>query len=224
MHWIRIDRYYTSDQTTEKGIEEGKGSPTYLQEMEHPSEQPQVVFQPVMCQQCNHAPCETVCPVTATNHSSEGLNQMAYNRCIGTRYCANNCPYKVRRFNWFSYSDNAKFDFNMNDALGKMVLNPDVVVRARGVMEKCSLCVQKIQEGKLTTKKEKRKLKDGEIKTTCASACPADAIVFGDYNDKSSELSQLKQDERSYHLLGELDVQPNIIYMTKVRNTENEKV
>ena len=173
---------------------------------------------------CNHAPCETVCPVAATSHGKQGQNQMAYNRCIGTRYCANNCPYKVRRFNWFKYANNDQFDYNMNDDLGKMVLNPDVVVRSRGVMEKCSLCVQRIQEGKLNAKKESRKVKDGEIQTACASACPTNAIVFGDYNDPNSEVSQLRKDERAYHLLGELDTQPNVFYQTKVRNSlEKEK-
>lgn len=221
MHWIRIDRYFTSDMTKTKAKEEGMGLVDSLGEMEHPSENPQVVFQPVMCQQCNHAPCETVCPVAATNHSSEGLNQMAYNRCIGTRYCANNCPYKVRRFNWFKYADNETFDFNMNDSLGKMVLNPDVVVRSRGVMEKCSFCVQRIQEGKLEAKKEKRKLNDGEVKVACAQSCPADAISFGDYNNPDSAVSKAMNHERGYHLLGELNVQPNVVYLTKVRNGDS---
>ena len=148
MHWMRIDRYYSSDADPAEG-EEGD-----IKLMEDPSDMPKVIFQPVMCQHCNHAPCETVCPVIATSHSSEGLNQMTYNRCVGTRYCANNCPYKVRRFNWFRYTDNPKFDFHMNNDLGKMVLNPDVVVRSRGVMEKCSLCVQRLQDGKLQAKKE----------------------------------------------------------------------
>lgn len=207
MHWIRIDRYYSSD-----------AAETDLAGLEIASENPQVVFQPMLCHHCNHAPCETVCPVAATTHSSEGLNQMAYNRCVGTRYCANNCPYKVRRFNWFKYSDNGQFDFNMNDDLGKMVLNPDVVVRSRGVMEKCSFCVQRIQEGKLNAKKEGRRPKDGEIVTACAQACPTNAIVFGDLNDPSTEVSKLFTDERSYFLLEELDVQPNLFYQTKVRN------
>ena len=140
MHWMRIDRYYSSDADPK----EHQSGDNAL--MEIPSDMPKVVYQPVMCQHCNHAPCETVCPVIATSHSSEGLNQMTYNRCVGTRYCANNCPYKVRRFNWFQYSDNKDFDFNTNNDLGKMVLNPDVVVRSRGVMEKCSMCVQRIQE------------------------------------------------------------------------------
>ncbi len=225
MHWIRIDRYYSSDADPKEGG--AKPDIRQLKKMEEPADNPKVVFQPVMCQHCNHAPCETVCPVVATNHSSEGLNQMAYNRCIGTRYCANNCPYKVRRFNWFQYDGNEKFaDVNpafRTNELGRMVLNPDVVVRARGVMEKCSLCVQRIQEGKLTAKKESRKLKDGEVKTACMQACPTHAIVFGDYNNKESELNKLwKPLERSYHLLGELDVQPNVFYQTKVRNVEHE--
>jgi molybdopterin-containing oxidoreductase family iron-sulfur binding subunit len=215
MHWIRIDRYYTSD------AKEGD-----LRGMEQPSDNPQVVFQPVMCQHCNHAPCETVCPVVATSHSSEGLNQMAYNRCIGTRYCANNCPYKVRRFNWFEYTTNAKFtDVNPSQTeLGRMVLNPDVVVRARGVMEKCSMCIHRIQETKLNAKKESRKIKDGEIRTACSQACPTHAITFGDYNNAESAINKLwKPEERAYHLLEELDVQPNVFYQTKVRNAEAGK-
>ena len=219
MHWMRIDRYYSSDADPKNEDEKGD-----LKKMEDPSEQPtHVYFQPIMCQHCNHAPCETVCPVIATSHSSEGLNQMTYNRCVGTRYCANNCPYKVRRFNWFKYADNPKFDFNMNDDLGKMVLNPDVVVRSRGVMEKCSMCVQRIQETKLVAKKDKRKIKDGEIKMACSQACPTNAIVFGDWNDRNSELSMMGKEERSYHLLEELDVKPNVVYQTKIRNVEEAK-
>lgn len=214
MHWIRIDRYYSSDGDPVEGSGENKD----YDAMEIPSDNPQVVFQPIMCQHCNHAPCETVCPVVATPHSNEGINMMAYNRCVGTRYCENNCPYKVRRFNWFKYSDNEQFDFNMNDPLGKMVLNPDVVVRSRGVMEKCSLCIQRIQMGKLQAKKESRKLKDGEVKTACAQACPTNAITFGDYNDAESRLSVLAKEERNYHLLEELNTQPNVYYQVKVRN------
>lgn len=221
MHWIRIDRYYSSDA-------EPKASGKYFEgdvfAMETPSENPQVTFQPMMCQHCNHAPCETVCPVAATTHSTEGLNQMTYNRCIGTRYCANNCPYKVRRFNWFKYFDNSEmFDKNvgMNTSLGRMVLNPDVTVRSRGVMEKCSFCVQKIQEGKLKAKKEKRQVIDGEVQTACASSCPTDAIVFGDINDTNSlvykERNELNK-ERTYTVLEELNVQPNVTYLTKIRN------
>jgi MoCo/4Fe-4S cofactor protein with predicted Tat translocation signal len=216
LHWIRIDRYFSSDADPKEHGEE-HGSYT---DMENPSDYPQVVFQPVMCMHCNHAPCETVCPVAATMHSSDGLNMMAYNRCVGTRYCANNCPYKVRRFNWFRYSDNAEFDFNMNDDLGKMVLNPDVVVRSRGVMEKCTMCVQRIQEGRLNAKKESRRIVDGEIQTACAQACPTNAITFGDFNDKESLLSKTKEDERMYHLLEEINTQPSVFYLTKVRNAE----
>jgi molybdopterin-containing oxidoreductase family iron-sulfur binding subunit len=215
MHWIRIDRYFSSDFDPKEGE---KGD---IKKMENPADMPKVVFQPVMCQHCAHAPCETVCPVVATSHSSEGMNQMIYNRCVGTRYCANNCPYKVRRFNWFRYADNTKFDFNMNNDLGKMVLNPDVVVRSRGVMEKCSLCVQRIQEVKLNAKRDGRTVKDGEVKTACSQSCPTNAITFGDYKVKDSQLSSMwKPEERSYHLLEELDVQPNVFYQTKVRNTD----
>jgi molybdopterin-containing oxidoreductase family iron-sulfur binding subunit len=174
-----------------------------------------------MCQHCGHAPCETVCPVLATVHSSEGLNQMAYNRCVGTRYCANNCPYKVRRFNWFKYRANDDFDFNMNNDLGRMVINPDVTVRSRGVMEKCSFCVQRIQAGKLKAKIENRIIKDGDIKTACQQSCPADALVFGDMNDKNSEISKLFKNERSYVLLEEYNVQPSVAYLTKVRNVDD---
>ena len=227
MAWIRIDRYYSSDAAADdrRGLLDASANP-------------EVTFQPMMCQHCNNAPCETVCPVAATTHSSEGLNQMTYNRCIGTRYCANNCPYKVRRFNWFKYHDNTQFDKNMamNNDLGKMVLNPDVTVRARGVMEKCTMCVQRIQAGKLTAKREGRRPEDGEINTACASACPADAITFGDLNDKNSAISKLlhieeKKDgegatervvgeDRAYHVLEEINVNPNVWYMTKIRNKD----
>jgi MoCo/4Fe-4S cofactor protein with predicted Tat translocation signal len=220
MHWLRIDRYYSSDMTKEVAEEEGVGAIEKYAKMEVPSESPSVVFQPVMCQHCNHAPCETVCPVGATVHSREGLNHMAYNRCIGTRYCANNCPYKVRRFNWFNYQVNDKFtDVNPSqDDYGRMVLNPDVTVRARGVIEKCSLCIQRIQMGKLEAKKDGRQLTDGEFTTACAQACGSGAIVFGDVNNPKSEVSHLKQEERAYHLLEEVGTQPSIFYQTKVRN------
>jgi molybdopterin-containing oxidoreductase family iron-sulfur binding subunit len=190
--------------------------------MEEPAENPKVVFQPVMCQHCNHAPCETVCPVVATTHSSDGLNMMAYNRCVGTRYCANNCPYKVRRFNWFKYSDNEQFPYYMNDSLGKMVLNPDVTVRSRGVMEKCSMCVQRIQYGKLEAKKQSRRPMDGEIKTACQQTCPTNAITFGDYNDANSALSKQSKDERMYHLLDEVGTRPSVNYLVKVVNAPAE--
>ena len=203
--------------------DQGVGKMDMLAQMEAPSENPEVVFQPMLCQHCNHAPCETVCPVAATTHSSEGLNMMAYNRCVGTRYCANNCPYKVRRFNWFKYSDNDQFDFNMNNELGRMVLNPDVIVRSRGVMEKCTMCVQRIQYGELEAKKAGRRPADGEISTACAQACPTQAITFGDYNDPNSRLSAESKDPRAYHVLEELNVQPSIYYQTKVRNKETGK-
>ncbi|WP_028980927.1 TAT-variant-translocated molybdopterin oxidoreductase [Sporocytophaga myxococcoides] len=223
MHWIRIDRYYSSDAETDKTGEYFE-SESGVKDLEIAAENPTVTFQPMLCQQCNHAPCESVCPVAATTHSSEGLNQMTYNRCIGTRYCANNCPYKVRRFNWFKYFENEDFDKNvsMNNFLGRMVLNPDVTVRSRGVMEKCSFCVQRIQEGKLKAKMEKRRPIDGEIVTACASACPTDAIIFGDRNDSESRLHKdnvVENAERSYAVLEELNVQPNILYLTKIRNS-----
>lgn len=221
MHWIRIDRYYSSDMTKERAGAEGVGLLDMYGAMEVPSDEPEVVFQPLMCQHCNNAPCETVCPVLATTHSSEGLNQMTYNRCIGTRYCANNCPYKVRRFNWFSYPENSDFDYNVNNNLGKMVLNPDVTVRARGVMEKCSMCVQRIQEGKLFAKKEGRRPVDGEINTACAQACPTNAIVFGDMSDKESKIYKMlseHKDGRAYTLLEEINTKPSVVYLTKIRN------
>lgn len=221
MHWIRIDRYYSSE-TTKTNVPEGTGLIDMYQMMEIPSENPKVIFQPVMCQHCNHAPCETVCPVIATTHSNEGLNQMTYNRCVGTKYCANNCPYKVRRFNWFKYFDNSEFDYHMNNDLGKMVLNPDVTVRSRGVMEKCSLCIQRIQEGKLNAKKDGRSIKDGEIETACSQSCPTQAITFGNVNDTTSRVAVAVKDERSYHVLEELAIQPSVYYLVKVRNTDEK--
>lgn len=212
MHWMRIDRYYASEE----------GAETFKELERVNQDEPEVVFQPMMCQHCNNAPCETVCPVAATTHSSEGLNQMAYNRCVGTKYCANNCPFKVRRFNWYKYHSNSEFDYYLNSKMGRMVLNPDVMVRSRGVMEKCSMCVQRIQAGKLAAKREKRKVIDGDVVTACASACPADAITFGDLNDSTSEVSKLIESEletgRAYNVLAELNVRPNVWYLTKVRN------
>ena len=204
----------------ERAKNEGIGSIEMYKKMEEPAsaENLEVVFQPVMCQHCNHAPCETVCPVAATTHSREGLNHMTYNRCIGTRYCMNNCPYKVRRFNWFNYAENDQFDFNMNDDLGKMVLNPDVTVRSRGVMEKCTMCIQNIQKSKLDAKRERRKIKDGEIKCACEKACDTGAIVFGDSLDEKSRVVAEKKNPRSYYLIEELNTQPSVFYKTKVRN------
>jgi MoCo/4Fe-4S cofactor protein with predicted Tat translocation signal len=218
MHWIRIDRYYSSKPA---------GDPDEVD----------VVFNPTMCQHCDNAPCENVCPVAATNHSSEGLNQMTYNRCIGTRYCANNCPYKVRRFNWADYNGADSFPNNqdkasglaavvveqMNDDLTRMVLNPDVTVRSRGVIEKCSFCVQRLQEGKLKAKKENRELADADVKVACAQACPTNAITFGNANNPNSEIAKLRseeQTERLYYALEMLHTLPNVNYLAKIRNKE----
>jgi len=214
MQWLRIDRYYSGSDL----------------------ENPKVVFQPLMCQHCDNAPCENVCPVAATNHSSEGLNQMTYNRCIGTRYCANNCPYKVRRFNWADYTgadsfpDNQKgiisdVTMDMNDDLTRMVLNPDVTVRSRGVIEKCSFCVQRLQASKLSAKKESRPLEDSDIKVACQQACPTNAIVFGNANDKKSNITSIRKDNpnRLFLSLEQLHVLPNVTYLAKVRNIEEEE-
>jgi len=243
MHWMRIDRYYSfagknEEKITKETNSQSEGYQNQYRDVED-WESVEVVHQPMICQHCENAPCENVCPVAATSHSSEGLNQMAYNRCIGTRYCANNCPYKVRRFNWYDYTGADCFPWNtygsdiespanagvtmMLDDLTRMVLNPDVVVRSRGVMEKCSFCVQRIQDGKLNAKKNNRPLMDGEIKTACQTACPADAIVFGNVNDKESEVSKLQENERTYYVLADLHTLPSVGYMTKVRNAgENQ--
>ena len=226
MHWLRIDRYYSSEDTFNKDdakkddINGLQSSLTSFGELESPSENPQVAFQPIMCQHCNHAPCETVCPVAATSHGRQGQNHMAYNRCVGTRYCANNCPYKVRRFNWFLYSQNDEFDYHMNDDLGRMVLNPDVTVRSRGVMEKCSFCIQNTQAVILKAKLEGRPVAEGEFNDTCAcaSACSSGAMRFGDINEKDSEIYKLKNDKRAYHLLDSVGTKPNVVYQVKIRN------
>lgn len=214
MHWLRIDRYYSGDM-----------------------DNPDVVFQPMLCQHCNNAPCENVCPVAATMHNSEGINQMVYNRCIGTRYCANNCPYKVRRFNWSDYLGADSFSNNqeelndvvkmMNDDLTRMVLNPDVTVRSRGVMEKCSFCVQRTQAGKLKAKKEGRPLKSGEnnewdVMSACQQACPTNAITFGNLNDSKSAIYQerVQNPGRLFYVLEQLHTMPSVNYLAKVRNTD----
>ncbi len=225
MHWLRIDRYYSSESTFEGDNERKENiaglssSLSTFNEMEKAGDNPQVAFQPVMCQHCNHAPCETVCPVAATSHGRQGQNNMAYNRCVGTRYCANNCPYKVRRFNWFLYSQNSEFDYHMNDDLGRMVLNPDVNVRSRGVMEKCSMCLQMTQATILKAKREGRAIKDGEFQTACSNACSTGAMVFGDVNDADAKVAKLAADDRMYHLLEHVGTKPNVIYHVKVRNT-----
>jgi len=191
MHWIRIDRYYAGDDA-----------------------HVEVVHQPVMCQHCDNAPCESVCPTLATVHSSEGLNQQVYNRCVGTRYCANNCPFKVRRFNWFEYWTEEKRE--------NLALNPDVATRSRGVMEKCSMCIQRIQEAKAESVRNGVPLRDGDIQTACQQSCPGDAIVFGDRNDPSSRLAKLAADPRHYHLLENMNLRPGVGYLTKVRDREPE--
>jgi molybdopterin-containing oxidoreductase family iron-sulfur binding subunit len=206
MYWMRIDRYYSGTQ-----------------------ENPDVVFQPMLCQHCDNAPCETVCPVLATVHSNEGLNQMIYPRCVGTRYCANNCPYKVRRFNWFNYwNDKDLFgDLYSHNDLGRLVLNPDVTVRFRGVMEKCSFCVQRLQDGKLRAKVNANstfaKPEDGSIKTACQQSCPTGAIVFGDFNDPNSEVSRLFREDRSYVVIEDVKTLPNVQYMALVRNRDEKE-
>lgn len=208
MTWLRIDRYYYGN-----------------------LENPNVVYQPMMCQHCDNAPCENVCPVNATNHSSEGLNQMAYNRCVGTRYCANNCPYKVRRFNWLDYTTADIFPANQPtlngedipfgaDNLTRMVLNPDVTVRSRGVIEKCSFCVQRIQEGKLSAKTEGRRLVDSDVKTACQTSCPTGAITFGDFNNKKGELNKKLESPLNYIVLEEVNVRSAVNYTMKVHNRD----
>jgi molybdopterin-containing oxidoreductase family iron-sulfur binding subunit len=223
MHWLRIDRYYSAGDTFEEEQKryEDDGPLDHHRNVEVESfDNPQVAFQPVMCQHCNHAPCETVCPVGAIGHGRQGQNQMTYNRCIGTRYCGNNCPYKVRRFNWFRYNKNDEFDYHMNNDLGRMVLNPDVTVRSRGVMEKCSMCIQMTQKAILDAKRDGRPVKDEEFQTACSNACDKGALVFGDKNDKSSVVYEKLKDDRKFYLLGYLGVEPNVFYQTKITNRE----
>jgi molybdopterin-containing oxidoreductase family iron-sulfur binding subunit len=192
MHWIRIDRYY-------EGSEDN----------------PRVVHQPMLCQQCDHAPCENVCPVNATNHSPDGLNQMAYNRCVGTRYCANNCPYKVRRFNFLEFTA-------QKTEPESLVFNPEVTVRPRGVMEKCTFCVQRIQDGRIRAKAEHRPVLDGDIVPACAAACPSQAITFGDLKDPRSLVAQLTQAKRGYKVLEEVGARPAITYLADLKNPAME--
>jgi molybdopterin-containing oxidoreductase family iron-sulfur binding subunit len=196
MHWLRVDRYY-------------RGEP----------DEAEITNQPLPCQHCENAPCEQVCPVGATMHSHEGLNDMVYNRCIGTRYCSNNCPYKVRRFNYFNFN----LDYqDPKKQVQRLALNPDVTVRARGVMEKCTFCVQRIQNTKIKAKNSRRGIKDGEVQTACQQACPTEAIVFGDLNDKESKVVKTSSVERAYALLGELNNRPRVAYLARVRNRHPE--
>jgi molybdopterin-containing oxidoreductase family iron-sulfur binding subunit len=205
MHWLRVDRYFQGDETNA-----------------------QVVHQPVSCQHCETAPCEQVCPVAATVHTEEGINAMAYNRCIGTRYCANNCPFKVRRFNYFNYNEDIGTGYgidaypnnieNANRKLQALVMNPEVTVRGRGVMEKCTYCIQRVEKAKITAIKENREIEDGDVQTACQSACPAKCIEFGNIADPESRVSKSRESPRNYGLLGQLNLKPRTQYLARVSN------
>lgn len=240
MHWMRIDRYYRLPNNKELNAKLSQvfGDPMLKREpyvaMSEYIEEPRVVFQPIMCQHCENAPCETVCPVLATVHSSDGINQMAYNRCVGTRYCANNCPFKVRRFNWYNYSEGRGdsvfsrlypelklHETNNNREPLHMAFNPEVTVRSRGVMEKCSFCVHRIRRAKWQAKREGRlKMRDGDVVTACQQACPADAIVFGNLLDPDSAVAKMHERQSALSPLGEIGVESSVAYLTKVVNHE----
>jgi molybdopterin-containing oxidoreductase family iron-sulfur binding subunit len=208
MYWLRIERYIGVGEPT---LETGRPE---IQSRERVGNT-DVRNSPMLCQHCGAAPCEPVCPVFATYHSPSGLNGMTYNRCIGTRYCSNNCPYKVRRFNFLLYQD-------FTTPSLKLLRNPDVSVRSRGVMEKCTYCVQRIQQARVGARNEGRDIRDGDIQTACQSACPAEAIVFGDVNDPASRVSQWKAEPRNYALLGELNTRPRTTYLAEVKNPNDE--
>ena len=210
MHWIRVDRYYENTVSATSG--KGPGDAT---QYDATLDNPPTFFQPVPCQQCENAPCEQVCPVGATVHSAEGLNDMVYNRCIGTRYCSNNCPYKVRRFNFLRFQD-------WETPQLKLLRNPEVTVRSRGVMEKCTYCVQRINNARIEAEKQNRPIHDGEIVTACEAACPSNAIVFGNANDPNSRVARLKAQQRNYSILGELNSRPRTTYLAAVRNPNSE--
>jgi molybdopterin-containing oxidoreductase family iron-sulfur binding subunit len=196
MQWLRIDRYY-----------------------EGPPEDPEVFNQPVFCMHCEKAPCEVVCPVEATTHSEEGLNEMTYNRCVGTRYCSNNCPYKVRRFNFYEFNQSDEFAVvNRKLPVLQLLANPNVTVRARGVMEKCTYCVQRINRGRIRGEREDRRVRDGEIVTACSQACPTEALVFGDLNDKDARVTKMKAEPLEYGLLEDLNTRPRTTYLAKLTN------
>jgi molybdopterin-containing oxidoreductase family iron-sulfur binding subunit len=211
MHWLRVDRYFVSPRN--------RGDADPLENTE-----PLAAFQPLACVQCENAPCENVCPVAATTHSPEGLNDMAYNRCIGTRYCANNCPYKVRRFNYLNWHNDGVYQPGDRDVpeTVRMAMNPQVSVRFRGVMEKCTYCVQRIEGRKIEAKRDNRELHDGQIRTACQQACPAGAIVFGDLRDPRSEVLRLARGDRRYKLLAEIGTQPRTTYLARIRNPNTE--
>jgi molybdopterin-containing oxidoreductase family iron-sulfur binding subunit len=199
MHWLRVDRYYS-------------GSP----------DNPKANYQIMLCQHCDNAPCENVCPVAATNHSPDGLNQMVYNRCVGTRYCSNNCPYKVRKFNYFNFRDHVKEGYYEQDSIS-LLYNPEVTVRSRGVMEKCTFCVQRIMDEKQKAFEQNRPINGSNVKTACQDSCPAYAIEFGDLSNKENKITEYREHPLGYHVLEEINVKPNVTYIAKLRNIKPDR-